>query len=82
LISNDFKEEDWAYKDNFVPKTFYELAEINKQIFDKNQKNLKYEWQREKTRMIEKIQDFFHSQNFEIITAENFCSSFIFQALS
>lgn len=82
VLSNDFKNEDWSYKDNFVPKSFWQLAEDNKQIFNQNQKILKFEWQKEKTRLGETIQNFFFGKNYEILSLENFCAKYIFEGLS
>lgn len=82
LIFDDFKAEDWSYKDNFVPKSFLELAKMNQQIYNENNKLLKFEWKKAQNKMIEKIQEFFFSKNYEILNLENFCSSFIFEGLS
>lgn len=71
-----------AFNIDFIPKNFLELAKIHKQIFQNNSNILRYEWQKQKNRMNEKIQEYFHSKNYEIINLQNFCNSNILQGIS
>lgn len=82
IIYDDFIEKNLAFNIDFIPKNFLELAKIHKQLFQSNLNILKYEWQKQKNRMNEEIQGYFHSKNYEIINLQNFCNSNIFQGIS